>query len=415
MYKFKTSSYIKDTAVLTIGVVIAHIVPLIAYPILSRLYTPDDFGLLSILTSVTAILAIVATFHYDSAILITKTSKVAAELITAIQYLAGVFLFFSGLILIVFSNDISILLNAPQVSSWLWICPICAYCIVLFNCYNEWCVKHKYFKDLSINKMINGGALPIGKILFSFLNTIGIFIGELFGHLITGVLCVWRLFRKDKNYFMKPSKLQMKYLLRRYNDCPKYVLPARLLNKLGLELPIFFITAYFSTEELGYYSMAATLLVLPSKVIGKAITDTFRQKANMLVETEGNCVYFYRKVFLFLFIISFVFYSILYAVAPIIFEIVLGEKWITSGYYSRILCFAMAFGLFTDFGQALYFIKEKMNLFLIWQILYFILTSCAMLCGVLLFKSITSTLWCLVCARCVAYSTNGILTYSLSK
>ena len=409
------SSYIKNTAVLTSGVVLAHIVPLIAYPLLSRLYSPEDFGLLSILTSITAILSIIATFHYDSAILITKSKRLAAELIITIQYLAIAFLIMSGLIACLFSDQISLVFNAPQIKYWLWICPICAYCLVLFNCYNEWCVKFAYFKDLSLNKIINGSAIPFGKIIFAFIKPFGLFIGELFGHLITGISCLVRVFRKERQFFNRPSKRHMAYLLNRYADCPKYVLPARLLNKTGLEIPIFLISAYYSVEELGYYTMASTLLVLPSKVIGKAITDTFRQKANLLIERDGNCRIFYCKVFLVLLLVSVSFFSVLYFIAPEVFRIVLGDNWIQSGYYCRILCFAMAIGLITDFGAALYYIREKMKLLLLWQIIYFTLTSCSMLIGVFYFNNMVSTLWCLVIGRCVAYSINGLFTFSLSK
>lgn len=409
------STYVKNTALLTSGVVIAHVVPLIAYPLLSRLYSPEDFGLLSILTSITAILSIIATFHYDSAILITKSKRLAAELIISIQYLAIPFLILSGIIATLFSDQISIVFNAPQIKYWFWICPICAYCLVLFNCYNEWCVKFAFFRDLSLNKIINGSAIPFGKIIFAFIKPFGLFIGELFGHLITGASCLIRVFRKERKYFDRPSKRHMAYLLKRYADCPKYVLPARLLNKTGLEIPIFLISAYYSVEELGYYTMASTLLVLPSKVIGKAITDTFRQKANMLIERDGNCRLFYCKVFLSLLFISVSFFSVLYIIAPECFRIILGEKWITSGYYCRILCFAMAVGLITDFGGALYYIREKMKLLLFWQILYFLTTTCSVLIGVFIFNNMVLTLWCLVIGRCVAYSINGVFTFVLSK
>lgn len=409
------SAFVKDTAILTSGIIVAQFVPLVAYPLLSRIYTPADFGILSVLTSITAILAIIASFNYENAVLITKTSRLGAELIMVTQYLALLFLCVTSIFTLPFNHQIAAILNAPQIADWLWTCPICAYCIVLFNCYNEWCVKQAQFKSLSLNKIINGGALPLGKIIFTFAKSSGLIIGELFGHIVTGLSCVIRVFRSDKVFFSKPSALHMRYLLKRYIDCPKYVLPSRLFNKIGLEVPIFLIMSYYSAEELGYYSMAATLLVLPTKVIGKAITDTFRQKANEMVKQSGNCSKFYKKVFFTLLFFSVICFSVIYAVAPELFSFVLGEKWTASGHYSRILCFASAISLITDFGSALYYIKERMDILLGWQILYFALTSISMLVGVFVFGDIISTLWCLVTGRIIAYSTNGVFTYHLSK
>lgn len=413
--RIKNSAYARDTSILTLGVIIAQVIPLIAYPILSRLYSPEDFGILSTLTSITALLSIFGSLRYENAILITKTSRLAAELIIAIQVIAIILLSLIGLLFIIFSNRISLLLNAPQIRNWLWICPICAYCIIIFECYNEWCVKHALFKNLSINKIINGGALPIGKIIFVFCKSSGILIGELFGHIVTAIASSIRFLKSDWKYFKNPSKLHIKYLYKRYADCPKFVLPARLLNKFGQEIPIFLIVSYFSAEELGYFSMASMLLVLPTRVIGKAITDTFRQKANLLIEKEGNCKKFYIKIFLTLLIFSVVCFSLLYMVSPWLFSFVLGDKWITSGYYCRIICFGSALSLITDFGAALYYVREKMRILFFWQICYFLLTSSSMVIGILVFKSIIPTLWCLVIGRSIAYILNGLITYSLAK
>jgi len=55
--------------------------PLLFYPILGRIFTPEEFGLLATLTSITAILGVLATGKYDQGILIADSKKEAADLV----------------------------------------------------------------------------------------------------------------------------------------------------------------------------------------------------------------------------------------------------------------------------------------------------------------------------------------------
>ena len=54
-----SSTYLKNTATLTAGVIIAQLIPIVAYPILGRIYSPEDFGILAKLTSIIAVIAII--------------------------------------------------------------------------------------------------------------------------------------------------------------------------------------------------------------------------------------------------------------------------------------------------------------------------------------------------------------------
>ena len=73
-------------------------------------------------------------------------------------------------------------------------------------------------------------------------------------------------------------------------------MPAQLLNTVGGYLPVFFLAAYFSKTELGYYSMTMMLLTLPLSVVGIAIRDVFRQRAAVEYMERGCCSDLYKRV-----------------------------------------------------------------------------------------------------------------------
>ena len=70
--KYKKSEFLKNILTLFFGTSIAQIIPLMISPILSRMYSPDQFGQLGVLLSVIGIFSIIATFQYESAIMLPK-------------------------------------------------------------------------------------------------------------------------------------------------------------------------------------------------------------------------------------------------------------------------------------------------------------------------------------------------------
>lgn len=67
----------RDAALLSTGSLVANLIGLIAVPVLSRLYSPSDFGLLALFMSVAAIARSVATGRYEMAVPLTRTQGAA--------------------------------------------------------------------------------------------------------------------------------------------------------------------------------------------------------------------------------------------------------------------------------------------------------------------------------------------------
>lgn len=412
-----SSTYLKNTATLTIGVIIAQIIPIVAYPILGRLYTPEDFGILAKLTSITAVITIIASLEYDYSIVIVRNKKTAANFVYAILLLSLVILSVISILMFCFSDTLTGLMNAADIKKWLWVCPVTAFCVVVFNCFNEWCINNSYFKSLAVNKIINGGSIPLSKIAFYFakIRSAGLILGDLIGHIITSVSCVIRVVMMDRAAFKKISFPRMRYSLKRYSDCPKFVFPGQLLNKFGGELPVFFTMVYFSSEQLGYYSMATMILALPTTMISRAVRDTFKKTASDYFAKNGQCISFYRRLMFPMALISLIGFSIFYAIAPWVVTTILGDQWHTAAIFCRCLCPMIAINFVSEIASGMYIIAERMNLLLFWQIFYFVMTLGAMILGTMVFGDIISTLICLCVARSIVYLTDFYATYNLAK
>ncbi|MGN1239473.1 MAG: oligosaccharide flippase family protein, partial [Paludibacteraceae bacterium] len=68
--KIARSELVRNSAKLLSANVIAQAIGLLVYPILTRLYSPEDFGLLNLFLSIGGVLVLLSTAEYQYAIVL---------------------------------------------------------------------------------------------------------------------------------------------------------------------------------------------------------------------------------------------------------------------------------------------------------------------------------------------------------
>lgn len=189
--------------ILLTGSSLAGILNIIFYPLISRLYSVEDFGILATLTSITAFLCIFSTGKYEQAVIIAKNEKEAVTLILLSISLCG----FLSLVCLIISqtylaNHVARLFHTDKLIKFLWLCPFAVLGISAYNCYNEWCVRKKTYGALSFNRCFNSIAVT-GSRIFCYLIPNGLVIGDTAGHFISGGQSFLHFFSTAKEYFGK--------------------------------------------------------------------------------------------------------------------------------------------------------------------------------------------------------------------
>jgi len=411
------SEFFKNTFKLAIGTSIAQFFPIFFYPILGRIYSPADFGLLATITSITAILAVLTTGRYEDSILIAKTKKDTINIISLILLISLTLLIILSFFLLFFSAQLGILFNESDLTKWLFISPISAFAIIIFNIYNEWCVRNKDFIRLSWNKIYNSSAVTFFKLFFGIVKVLsgGLVIGDLLGRIINSSSCVYRILKKEKNTISEISFKHMKKMAIRYSEFPRYNLPGQLSNTIGKQFPILIIGAYFNSIEVGYYSMTMSILSIPISVISSAISNVFRQKANREFNEKGNFKNIYLKILKTLTLVSILgLFSVIFFL-PKIFALVLGDQWQIAGEYSQILLPMIAISFINMSMRGVFIITQKLRALMFWQFYYVGISIVSLLVGIFIFKNIKMTLVCYAIGRTSAYLINMVLSYKYSQ
>lgn len=415
--KLRRSAFARDAFILTLGTVIAQILPFLFYPLLGRIFNPAEFGLLATITAIIPFVTILASGMYENAILLAESKQEAANVVGMIMFRSLVVTLLFGLLLYPLSPLLSKLLNEPELSKWLFVVPISAFAMVIYSCFNEWCVTNKYFVSLSWNKITYTSAITLGKVGFGTVRIFGngLILGDLLGKLLTATMCIYRAFCFDKTVFQQIKFSQFKLVARKYVKISRYLIPDQVLNNIGGSIHIFFIGTYYSITELGYISLAVSLLTVPVTVISSSIKDVFRQKANEEYVVSGNCRNTYLRLLKPIAFFSLIFFIPLYFILPTLFPFFLGSKWAISGLYAQLLLPMFVTNFISMSLGGVLIITKKIQVSLIWQIYTIVVSLFAFIIGIFWFKNIEATLLCFMVARSSAYLLYMVLSYYYAK
>jgi len=82
----KSNEFARNVVTLITGTAVAQAIPVAISPILTRLYSPEDFGVLALFIAITSIISVFATLRFEIAIPQAKHSRDAAA-VTALSLL----------------------------------------------------------------------------------------------------------------------------------------------------------------------------------------------------------------------------------------------------------------------------------------------------------------------------------------
>ena len=271
------------------GTTVAQAIPIAASPILTRIYSPEDFGVFTIFIAVSSIFGSIANGRYELAIMLPKKDDDAIN-IFALGFIITVFLS-SVLFILVFSfnNFFVELLKNKDIDNWLYFVPVTVFFTGLFNLLNYYSVRKKYYKSFAKSTILRSVAMVTVQLLVGYLyrGVSGLISGQLFSQFVVDLNLLKNIL-KDKILLSKISKVKILALAKRYKDFPKFSMWAILVNSLYQNITNILISTLYNTITLGFYSLAQRVLGIPFSLIGGSVGQVYFQEASKEVQLTGN-------------------------------------------------------------------------------------------------------------------------------
>ncbi len=332
------SEFSRNVLTLMTGTTIAQAIPIAISPILTRIYTPEDFGVFALFVAIASIFGSIANGRYELAIMLPKKDEDAIN-IFALGFIITVSISLILLILVILFHDYFVtLLNNESIGIWLYFVPIAVFFIGLYNILNYFNNRKKYYKDIANATIIKSIITAVIQLSVGFLK--GGASGLISGQLISQMFANMRLFKniiKDKFLISKISKVKIIALAKRYKNFPKFSMWGILANTLSRHLINILVASFYSVTTLGFYSLVQRILGMPSALIGGSIGQVFFQQATKEKQETGKAIKTFNSTVKKLIIIGIPSFGILFFIVEDVFALIFGEEWRIAGMYAQII------------------------------------------------------------------------------
>ncbi|MCP3019496.1 lipopolysaccharide biosynthesis protein [Cupriavidus basilensis] len=331
--KLKGSAFFRSVIILAGGTALSQIIMVLALPILTRIYTPDHFGVLAVYVAALNICSVVACLRFDIAIPIANLDEDAANLLglSLLSTIVTSSLFLA--IVLSFPTFVVSMLGKTELKSNLWLLPAGVALAGSYSALQNWNTRKKNFSAVSRTRMtqsIAGATTQIGCGSLGYV-PLGLLLGQMLS-VGAGVFGLgYRFLKKEPGGVGSVSWRSMWSTCRKYKKFPKYSTLEALTNSAAIQVPLIMIAASAVGPEAGYLMLAMRIIQAPMSLIGNAISQVYISEAHENY-AGGKFDRFTENILEGLFKTGVGPLILFGAIAPKTFEFVFGNGWGRAGW-----------------------------------------------------------------------------------
>jgi len=366
--RVKNSTYILQIITLMSGTLMAQIVSFGFIPILTRLYTPSEFGLYSLFFALSSMIGMVSSGNYEQAIMLPKSDRDAQALVFLSILVTIIIVVLLTVVLFIFYD---FFLNYFEQTSYLiWLLPISTLIIGLMQIFDAYSTRREFYKKISTTKVIASfitvTTQTISRYNFS-LN--GLVVGKVLSDIFALLILVQFHIKKQTLQLRYISKRRLKANMKRHENFPKYQSLSTLINSFSQNIPLLLFTSLFSPAIAGFYSLTYRAMQTPLLLVSSSTRAVFYQKASKMYSNGEDIYPLYLKTtlgLLKLFILPLV---VILFFGEDLFIFVFGKQWAESGLIAQIAIFWFLFGFISPPTTVMFNIYGLQRIRLIIQII----------------------------------------------
>ena len=328
---------VRNTLKLSSSSALLMLLPLIVTPILSRLYSPADYGDWGVFSSVFYVVNSFLFLSYENTIVKSNNEEEVPNLI-GICVIVSSFIILITLLTFTVGQLIGIdfFCNFPSVKLLILLLAAQAIHIIANNVAN----REKKYGLMSIANIIGGTTQASFRVAFGVYPIVayGLIVGNVLAQVFTTlfiVICLLRTVQIEWKYLSFKRVVSLAKINKKF---PQFDAPARFVELSLANIALIIMTFFWNKSEIGSYSMVTQFVLLPISIVGSSMGNVFYKE---LCESAGKpdiIALTTQRASKITFMISFL--PLLFFVfgGDYLLTIVLGEKWSSAGSIAICLC-----------------------------------------------------------------------------
>ncbi len=360
------NAFARGVSVLVGGTAGAQLISVLAAPLLTRLYSPEDFGLVAVYGSLLALIGVISSLRYELAIPLPEDDVEAANVAALSLLLVALTTLLSGVLVAFLASPIATALGVPVLADYLWLLPVGVLLGGSYTVFNYWAVRTKRFSTIASTRIRQSLATLAIQLAAFKLGGLALLLGQVAGQSVgTSSLARPALAMPA---FRQVSWGGVKTAVKRFKQFPMYSVPGGFLNTAGRQLPPVFIAAILGPLEAGLYSLATRIIQIPLQLINQATAQVFVSHA-VEAHRQGWLDRIFIDVYLqslHIFVLPLAFIGL---VSPFVFAYIFGEAWSVAGILVAILTpWILMIALVSPLSSVVGFLNRQ-GTFLIFEIM----------------------------------------------
>ena len=335
----RPGGFLRNVLTLTTGTTLSQAIMLAALPILTRLYTPSDIGLLAAFTVLSTIISTLACLGYEPAIVLPKREETALSLWLLCLLLGAAVTGVSWVVLATWPHEIASIMGNQELENFLGLVPLTIFIWAITVATTQWCTRHRQFSIVSMNMVANRTTTVTTQVLFGAAGVTTGPMGLLLGFIGGSFAGLGMLLNRSRKILMFRAwhRLRLKrilWLFYYYREYAGYGLASNLMGAIVRALPVFSLGYFFTPAAVGYFALANQLVAGPVQLVTNSIVDVFYERAKRAKE-EGNLAELTARIYGTLIALLMTPLALLSIAAPELISLLLGADWIETGIYIR--------------------------------------------------------------------------------
>ena len=380
-----SNSFLGNTLKVASGTLVAQIVGYLFLPLITRLYTPENFGEFGIFIAIFGLISPLLGGKFEVALILEKDkvrkmnlyllSAILTLFISVISFL--VFFFFRDIIISIFSLTIN--------KNVLLILPFTLFLSGLYQANRFLLISNNSFGVISIAIILEKIANIGTKFFIGFFkpSSLGLVVSDLLSKIVAVSYTSFTIIQKKLyvSSLKKFNKYEVQKLFKKYKKFPTYELMSDWFDSISNQIPLLIMAFYFNSFILGYYVFANTILKNIITLTSKNFGSVYYKKISEINEIERKP--FTSKLISNLSAFGVLPFIIIAIGAPEIFSFVFGKNWHNAGVYAQIMSPYLMIFFFLKPINSLYRVYNEQDKLFYLNIVNFIVFSLAIILGVL--------------------------------
>ena len=377
------SGFLHKVSSLAIGTGLAQFITILASPIISRIYTPEEFGIFSIYASAIGIMSILVNARYEIAIVQPRKDTDAQLIALLCLFICSIFSISVFVVVVFFRKFIIQQSNTLDLGIWFYVMPASLLIVGFQQTLSYLFTRASNFQALgfaAVLQSITNICLQIGINIIHPKWVGGLILGNIFGQLIS-VIYLLALYLQKEDQLSGIKLFHIISIAKKYKRIPIYSIPGGILNILATELPLFYIMKFFGAASTGTYGMANKVVNLPFSLMSAAVYKVFFQEVTTIKRNQPKQLLRYVvRIFLVLLALTTLPVLAMLFWGKDIFGLILGNNWQLAGSYASLLVISLAIKFAVSPLSAILALEDNISKGFYWQVLYFLTLSITLAC-----------------------------------